>query len=108
MLLKTSGKECYTGHSCGYLLLKVGMWQKENSCGKVRITITVRDVGMMHESGSNHPLVFNQHKTRGSVDVALLRAHHIHLETQQKKAFPIWVHAGAVSVRKLLHYLGIQ
>lgn len=43
-------------HSCGCLLLKVGMQWKENPCGKVNMTVDGRDAGATPGPGSNHPL----------------------------------------------------
>lgn len=63
----------------------------------------------MYGSEGNCPLVFKHPKVLGSIDVALLRAHHAHTSGHpQKKALPIWVHDVAVSAGKLLYYLGIQ
>lgn len=98
MLLKTSVKKCHAGHSGGRLFQKGGMQQKEIFWATVTITAKAGQAGAMPGSESNHSLAFNQRRTWGSTDGALLRAHHPRLGTRDRRhCSPIWTYEAAVS-----------
>lgn len=100
MLLKTSVKKCHAGHSGGRLFQKGGMQQKEIFWATVTITAKAGQAGAMPGSESNHSLAFNQRRTWGSTDGALLRAHHARLGTRDRRhCSPIWTYKAAVSGR---------